>query len=221
MSPRAPGFVPPALVTSSPDSQPRASVGVHRGGEIQTGKRTGKPPRMVKRWGQVREAFSLSLRQVPHLRKGSSEDMSFRLETNQPHPHPPSLLKHHPGRVAHPWVSEMRTAPKRQSADPGLTPELGERETSSVDETEASQPRRPGPLVPQESHFLDPSGGSPCRSHRPSPPAPRCLGRARRRGRPSSSRPGPGGGDTLLPAPRARPRGHRPRRPPRSFPLPR
>lgn len=42
MSPRAPGFVPPALVTSSPDSQPRASVGVHRGGEIQTGKRMGK-----------------------------------------------------------------------------------------------------------------------------------------------------------------------------------
>lgn len=191
MSPRAPGFVPPALVTSSPDSQPRASVGVHRGGEIQTGKRMGKPPRMAKRWAQVREAFSLSLRQVPHLRKGSSEDMSFRLETNQPHPHPPSLLKHHPGRVAHPWVSEMRTAPKRQSADPGLTPELGERERDkqcrrdrSVPAPQARAaraPREPLPRLPL---------GSPCRSHRPSPPAPRCLGRARRRGRPSSPRPG-------------------------------
>lgn len=222
MSPRAPGFVPPALVTSSPDSQPRASVGVHRGGEIQTGKRMGKPPRTAKRWGQVREAFSLSLRQVPHLRKGSSEDMSFRLETNQPHPHPPSFLKHHPGRVAHPWVSEMRTAPKRQSADPGLTPELGERERDkqcrrdrSVPAPPARAARAPRGSLPRPLRRLPLPLAQAVTARSPLPrPGPAA-------GTPSSSRPGPGGGDTLLPAPRARPRGHPPRRPPRSFPLPR
>lgn len=129
--------------------------------------------------------------------------MSFRLETNQPHPHPPSLLKHHPGRVAHPWVSEMRTAPKRQSADPGLTPELGERERDkqcrrdrSVPAPQARAARAPREPLPRPLRRL------------PLPLAQAVTARS------PLPRPGPAAGTPLLLAPRARRRGHPPPRAP-------